>query len=380
MKHRNTTIRLSAVLLAASAAVALGGCGSSSTSGSAGASSGSSTASDSAAASAEAAIAPYIGRPSAFPVVDKLKTVPSGAKIAYLYPGTPYGQFQYTLIQPAAKAMGVHLYEINAGSAADTVNTAFNTVISQKPAAVIVGGISLDLWSRQLTQLLSENVKVVTTGVTGLADQKGASSQASEVIDNLIGKLMADYVTAKFGPKSNVVSYTNPELQFTAATTKAFDDELAKSCSTCKARDVQVAIATVGTTAPQTIVSDLQAHPGTTVAVFPNDEVENGLPSALKAAGISVKTFGSSPTPINFQYLKAGQETAVIAYDTPVQSWATIDVAARLIADQKLNGGQAQGIADFQFLTQSDITFDPSKGWTGYPDFADRFKKLWGLS
>jgi hypothetical protein len=25
------------------------------------------------------------------------------------------------------------------------------------------------------------------------------------------------------------------------------------------------------------------------------------------------------------------------------------------------------------------MKFDPSKGWTGYPDFAQRFAKLWGV-
>jgi hypothetical protein len=25
------------------------------------------------------------------------------------------------------------------------------------------------------------------------------------------------------------------------------------------------------------------------------------------------------------------------------------------------------------------VTFDPSHGWTGYPDFPQRFAKLWGV-
>jgi hypothetical protein len=30
-----------------------------------------------------------------------------------------------------------------------------------------------------------------------------------------------------------------------------------------------------------------------------------------------------------------------------------------------------------QFLTKPDITFNPSQGWTGYPQLAARFIKLW---
>ena len=28
-------------------------------------------------------------------------------------------------------------------------------------------------------------------------------------------------------------------------------------------------------------------------------------------------------------------------------------------------------------LEQADMTFDPSHGWSGYPDFAKRFATLW---
>jgi len=35
------------------------------------------------------------------------------------------------------------------------------------------------------------------------------------------------------------------------------------------------------------------------------------------------------------------------------------------------------GELDKQFLEQKDITFDPTKGWTGYPDYPQRYAKLW---
>jgi hypothetical protein len=30
-----------------------------------------------------------------------------------------------------------------------------------------------------------------------------------------------------------------------------------------------------------------------------------------------------------------------------------------------------------EFLTRPDVTFNPSQGWTGYPQLATRFTKLW---
>jgi len=32
-----------------------------------------------------------------------------------------------------------------------------------------------------------------------------------------------------------------------------------------------------------------------------------------------------------------------------------------------------------QFLEQKDITFDPTRGWWAFPDYAQRFATLWHL-
>jgi len=33
-----------------------------------------------------------------------------------------------------------------------------------------------------------------------------------------------------------------------------------------------------------------------------------------------------------------------------------------------------------QFLTQKDITFDPTHGFSAYPEFIERFAKLWKVN
>ena len=58
--------------------------------------------------------------------------------------------------------------------------------------------------------------------------------------------------------------------------------------------------------------------------------------------------------------------------------WAQVDALARLSAGQPLTAGEKLGLPPIQILTKSDITFDPTKGWVAYPDFPQRFAKLWG--
>ena len=100
--------------------------------------------------------------------------------------------------------------------------------------------------------------------------------------------------------------------------------------------------------------------------------------SRFQAAGIEIETLGFAPTPTNLQYLKEGKETAGLADDIAVAAWSQLDQAARELTGQKLTGPEAKAANVLQFLTQKDITFDPSKGWSGYPEFAERFAKLWG--
>ena len=367
------------VALLAVLALALGiaACGSSSSSSnSANTSGGSGGSVDTAAA--QAAIAPYVGHPSAFPVTQSLKSVKKGATVAFMDCGTSICALFWQLLQPAAKVMGVKLTHYSAGTAANTVTQAYDSVVAAKPDAVIATATSVDLWKNQLKQLQAMHIPVVTTGILGTGLYGIKAAQAAETASLLEGKLMADYTAAKFSSDNNIALYEVPELSFTPLVVQGYQGEIAKVCSKCKVRVVQIPIAAMGSTAPNQIVSDLQAHSGTNLAVFSIDELESGLPAALQTAGITIKTLGDSPSPTELEYLKEGKETAVLAVDLPVLTWTLLDQAARQMVGQSLVGDEAKGITDVQFLTQKDITFDPSKGWTGYPVFGQRFAKLWG--
>ena len=330
-------------------------------------------------AAAEKAIAPYVGQPSAFPVTEKLKEVPSGAKVIFAQCGAPFCAFFYELLEPAAKTMGVKLSRIKVGESASTVQSGFETILSEKPDAVIVPGINVELWANELKELQEDQVAVVTTGITGLEAYGVEAPQSSDNSSKLEGELMANYVVAEMNPKASVAFYDTPELPFSTPIEKSFHETLEKVCSECSIRTVHIPVETFGNTAPNTVVADLQANPETTVAVFATAEVEAGLPQALASAGIEVETLAQSPEPTALQYLKEGRLTAQLGLDAPVLAWTMLDQAAREIIGQELTGPQSEGIGVYQFLTPKDITFDPSKGWTGYPDFAERFAKLWGV-
>ena len=79
-------------------------------------------------------------------------------------------------------------------------------------------------------------------------------------------------------------------------------------------------------------------------------------------------------------YIKGGQWDAAIGVDFATMLWAQVDALARLTTGQPLTAGEKLGLPPIQILTKSDITFDPTKGWVAYPDFPQRFAKLWGAA
>ena len=288
---RRTVLALSACLALALGLAACGSSGDKSSSTSSTSSTSSSTSASSGnKAAADAAVKPYIGKPSPFPVTEPLKSVKKGATVAYMDCGTSICGLFWQLLEPAAKTMGVKLTRYKAGSAANTVTQAYDSALAAKPDAVIAAAIDVELWKSQLKKFQADNIPVVTTGILGTQKYGIKAAQAAETASELEGKLMADYTASKFSDAKKIAIYDVPELSFTRLVTQAYQDELKKVCPDCSTRVTHVPVATMGTTAPQQIVSDLQANSGTDLAVFSIDELESGLPAALQTAGIKVKT------------------------------------------------------------------------------------------
>lgn len=328
---------------------------------------------------AKAAVAPFIGRPSPFPVTERLVRRPEGATVAYMNGGSPVGALLWEFLKPAAETMGVEAEQYKAGPGQNVTTDGFDSVVAARPDAVFDGAIDPARWTSQLEQLRADGVKVVGTAIDNGERYRLEPVQGGRADMERNGRLLANYVVGHMNPEADVVIYDVAELGFTRLISDTFVQEMRTICPDCKVRVSHIPVATIGNTAPNTIVSDLQANQDTNVAVFASDEVQHGLPEALRKAGIEIQTLGYAPDPVNLQYLKEGKETAVLATDLSLSVWTILDQVARELTGQRMTGPQAEGLNVVQFLTPDDVTFDVSHGWTGYPDYPERFAELWGV-
>lgn len=330
-------------------------------------------------AEAKKAVEPYIGKASAFPLKTPLQKVPRGSTVAYMDCGTPTCAVFYQLMGGAAKTLGITLTRVKAGSAADSINAAFNSVAQTKPKAVIDIAIDPKLFPGALKTLQASKIPVLGMGVVDTDKYGFAGGRFGTAQSVRAGTLLADYVYSNHGAKTNTVFYYPPELSFAHIMKDSFLAEMKRVCPDCEARDVKMPIATLGNTMPSRMVSDLQAHPNTNSAVTATSEMWSAAPPAFKAAGINVDTTGGQGNPETLALVKSGQITSNLSIDYAVMAWSLVDMAARSINGEAIPPEEAAGLDPQQFLTKSDITFDPAKGWTGYPDFPQRFMKLWGV-
>jgi ribose transport system substrate-binding protein len=366
------------LMVAVAASAALTACGSSDSDSTSSTSKTTSSSSAASVAKAKAAVAPFIGKPAPFPVDTPLeKRPPAGSRVAFMDCGTPTCAVLWQAIGPSAKAVGLDIYRVKTGTAANTINAAVSSIAAQRPKAVLDVATDPTLFTAGLKKLHDAKIPIIGSGVVDTEKYGFVGGLFGTQATQKVGRLLADYVYSQHGPDSRSVFYYPPELAFAPIMKDAYVGEMKQLCPSCDTRTLSMPAATIGNTMPAAMVSDLQAHPKTKIAVAATTEMFGGAPTAFKAAGVDVETTGSAGNPDNLQLIQNGQQTSSLFIDFPVLVWTLSDMLARSINGQKLTPLEAQGAVVNQFLTKADITFDPSKGWTGYPDFAQRFTKLW---
>ncbi|MFJ2160537.1 substrate-binding domain-containing protein [Streptomyces sp. NPDC087856] len=322
----------------------------------------------------------YTDHPSAFPVSTPLpKALPPGTKFAYLQCSAPVCAELAVLMKSAVAAIHGTLTIVKGGASTQQLQSAFSSLLAGKPDALLVPGVEPDTIAPQLAQAKQEGIPMVSTGIMDIAKYGIGGSAMGQELAEEVGKLQADWVVANKGTKSNIVFYTTKELDFFKPEETSFRAELTKIGCACKVRTVNIPIATYGTTAPSRVISDLQANPNTTVAVFGANDPTTGLPAAMRSAGLSIPYIAYGPTPAALVDIKSGSQAAGLGLDYPAIAWTMVDQAARLLLKAPLTPAEQKSFVPVQWLSKDNTDFDISKPWTGYPDYADRFTKLWSV-
>jgi ribose transport system substrate-binding protein len=389
---RRVTLTLCLALLCVGA-LAIAGCGSSgddtSSSGSTTASGGGSTEGETGSAGsagqkeAAAFAEKYAHKPTPFPADEPLEEAPKpGLKIAFMDCGTSVCGLIKSIAEPAVETAGGQFIDVKTGTSAATVNSAVNSLLQQEPDIILDGGVDPALWRPALEKIKAAGIPVTSTGVAELEGKYGLDEPPNAIVygipaGELFGKIQANYAYGEFGDGASYLVPSTPAIAATKVTGDTFQSEMENLCSDCKVTQLAIQPEELTTTAPATIVSALQRESDTTAVVAASDEIIEGLPPALQAAGLDTPIIGANGTPLALQYLKEGKEKATVALDFGTMVWSMVDAGLRGVQGMPPSKPEEEGIPVLQLLQPENVNFDPAKGWSGYPNFPEMFAELW---
>ena len=381
MKTR-TPWRLAVAASAAACVLLTAGCGGGSSDDAAG--SGGGGEADVDVAAAQKTIEPLTQPPTDFPITEPLAELPEpGTVVAFMDNGTPVAGQVYEQLDQAGQVLGLEVRRVPMGQSPQEVNAAMNSLVESRPDAVIDLALDPALFTPQLKALQEQGAVFMPSSIVngedfGFDDSQIVSGKAGATAN---GKTLASAVLAETnGEATNLVFYRVPELAFTPIMLEGVEEQLAEQCPDCELRVVDIPITQVGSTASRTVVSDLQAHPETDAFIPAIDELQIGLPAAMKVAGIDVPGMGIAPTPVNYQQIAAGEQLGSLAADLSMTSWLNMDQVARALTGQEFDYSAvtaATNPATYQVVTQDNVPSDQDAGYIAFPDYKEQFTKLW---
>jgi len=332
---------------------------------------------------AKAAVAPFLTTPTkinqSVPLTGK---IPTGKLWVIITCELPQCHVISDGALAAAKAAGVPTkllsYKTTDGT---TLTSAMKQALDAKPFAVSPVGFAQAVWDSLQPQYKAANV-IITSMATG--DSKPSDivteGSASQFDYTAGGKTMADYVIADSAASAHILVQDVPAFAVLKTYGDGFKGEIAKGCSACKVTNLDIAPAQLSTNSVVPgIIAALHKDPSIKYLASTDGAFLIGISAALKAAGINdIKIIGGSPDINNLTAVKNGTQTAWTGAAEDEYGWVALDIIARKVLGMEIPPGDGGRVTEV--LTHDNIG-TPSPSGLGAPaDFADQYKKLWGLS
>ncbi|MGZ4251275.1 MAG: substrate-binding domain-containing protein [Solirubrobacteraceae bacterium] len=372
-----------AVALTAAVAILLAACGSSSSSGNA---SGSASASASASApasgsganisAAQQVVSQALHRPSSITVTTPVgQSVPSGKKIVYISCGVTVCQQQGQIVSQAAQRLGWSVSKVATDGTPTSVQSAYDTALRQGANAIVTTAALRAEIASKIPALRSKGVVVSNCCTTDSLAAPFIYSTDTPSQDGPIGKWLAAEIVANSKGKANTLYVNIPAFAVLGTLGTEFQSSYKRYCPTCGYASIDVSLTQLPQ-APNLIVSYLRSHPSVNyVALSVADELDNGLPAALAAAGLSnVKIVGQGGGPTDFSYVASGKELALVPFDYYSVDYQMVDALARHFA-----GAPVQLTAPPLWLvTKANLPAAHSALFPDVTNYQAQFLKLWG--
>src|SRR5947209_3511383 len=357
-------------------AVVAVGCGSSSNSGNSSGASNSGGSTSASIAAAQQVVQQASQRPSTITVTTPIgKSVPSGKKIVFISCGVSVCQTQGQIVATAAKSLGWNASTINTDGTPTSVQAAYDTAVRQGANAIVTTAALRAEIASKLPALQSKGIVVSNCCTTDPVAAPFIYNTSTPPQAAIGGKYLAAEVAADSKGKANTLYVNIPAFTILSSLGATLKSSYQQYCPKCGYASIDVSLTQLAK-APNLIVSYLRSHPSVNyVALSVANQLDNGLPAALAAAGLShVKIVGQGGGPTDFQYVANGQELALVPFDYYSVDYQMVDALARHFAGVPVQLTPPP----LWLMTKGNLPSNHSTLFPVVENYQSQFMKLWG--
>jgi ribose transport system substrate-binding protein len=366
----------SVAALAAAVAILFAACGSSSSSSNAGTGAAAGGGSGANVPAAQQVVSQAMQRPSSITVTTPVgKSVPAGKKIVYISCGVTVCQQQSQIVSEAAHALGWSVSSVATDGTPTSVQSAYDTALRQGANAIVTTAALRAEIASKIPALQSKGIVISNCCTTDPVASPFIYSTDTPAQDAPIGKWLAAEIVSNSKGNANTLYVNIPAFTVLGTLGTEFQSSYKQYCPTCGYASIDVSLTQLPQ-APNLIVSYLRSHPSVNyVALSVANELDNGLPAALSAAGLSnVKIVGQGGGPTDFSYVANGQELALVPFDYYSVDYQMVDALAR-----HFSGASVQLTPPPLWLvTKANLPSDHSNLFPDVTNYQAQFLKLWG--
>jgi ABC-type sugar transport system substrate-binding protein len=361
---------------------ALTACGSSSGAAGSGGSGSTGKGDEAAVAAAQGRLDPYLKPVKTIEVSKPLTKKPDAGKSAYyIHYNVPIAAFLDAPWADATAALGWKgtVLAVDANDP-QSVSNALTRAVNEGADYIAVSSSSPQAMGPGLEAAKKAGVPVFMAAGTGEVQgaQNGiyGNTQSDTTLESVVRLVDLMIVDSK-GTGSGL--FVNaPDFPLLAPLDDEMKKAVADNCSGCSLDNLSIAASEIGGDVASPVVAAIRKNPDIKYVITPFDSLMNGLPQALKAAGLNdVKIYICTPSPSFVSGIEKGDYAAGMLPPDKDRTWLLVDQIARqsvgMDVDQATHGFMHQQ------LWTTDTVPAGATGWDP-PNFEDQYKKLWLVS
>ncbi|KOU56403.1 hypothetical protein ADK57_42135 [Streptomyces sp. MMG1533] len=329
---------------------------------------------------ARQALAKYSERPDKIPVTEPVgKAIPTGKKIDFILCGVQSCSDLAQFFTAAANQLGWKVELIPTQGTPESVQSAYEHALRDKPDAVVASGFPRAVYAKQLAQLKAAGIPVIQSNADDVVGDGIALLKNGPKDVAVQGEMLASWVVSDSGAEADTVYFDLPAYTILKPVKDRFAAKYKEWCEGCALDTVDVPITAIGKDMPDRVVSYVRSHPKVTHIVFSLGLLNVGVPAALKTAGVTGKHIAVNVGDAqNYQYIESGLSQGAMALNSHETAWLQVDALARHFTGQSMDVDQKAVLPNM--LITKDNLVATLEDFPLVEDYQAQFKALWGLN